>query len=224
MERKVAVRMKKLEQYIKEEKIMEFDSDIECMNWFNDYDFQNFKTIEDMKMYQDEFGFNIGEKRYHILVEEALDVYGKKYRFTEKGIEAWHEDILNDCLEEKEKTEYEIKISMDGREISIPTLADNIEIIYGAVKECRENTITFRERRKVMISSVTGKRKVVLITDATEERIEEVISDEEVKTHGFAYIKGELEKHNYIKELIDTNFDDECDVDVIGYDEYYTCK
>ena len=89
MERKVAVRMKKLEQYIKEEKIMEFDSDIECMNWFNDYDFQNFKTIEDMKEYQEYFGFNIGEKRYHILYDEALDVYGKKYRFTQKGIEAW---------------------------------------------------------------------------------------------------------------------------------------
>lgn len=148
----------------------------------------------------------------------------KSYHFTEKGIETWYEDILNDCLEEKEETELEIKVSVNGKEVSIPTTADNIEIIYGAIKECRENTIDFGERRKVMISSVTGKRKVVLITDATEERIEEVISNEEVKTHGFTYIKGELEKYNYTKELIDTNFDDEYDVDVIGYDEYYTCK
>lgn len=64
----------KLKQYIEEEKILEFSSDQECMDYFNTYDFQNFKTIEDMKKYQDKYGFNIGTKRYHINTDDALDI------------------------------------------------------------------------------------------------------------------------------------------------------
>lgn len=218
------IRLDKLAEYIKDGKIMEFENDVACAGWFNTNDFQNIKNAEELKALQGIYGFNIGTQRYHILVDEALDVYKKEYKFSKEGIEEWYDSILDDCLEGKEKMELEIKVSVNGKEVSIPTTADNIEIIYGAIKECRENTISFRERTKIMISSATGNRKVVLITDATEERIEEVISNEKVKTCGFAYIKGELERHNYIKELIDTNFDDEYDVDVIGYDEYYTCK
>lgn len=166
------IRLDKLAEYIKEEKIMEFENDVACAGWFNTNDFQNIKNAEELKALQGIYGFNIGTHRYHILVDEALDVYKKEYKFSKKEIEEWYDSILDDCLEEKKKTELEIKVSVNGKEVSIPTTADNIEIIYGAIKECRENTITFRERRKVMISSVTGKRKVVLITDATEERIE----------------------------------------------------
>lgn len=214
------IRLDKLAEYIKEEKIMEFENDVACAGWFNTNDFQNIKNAEELKALQGIYGFNIGKQRYHILVDEALDVYKKEYKFLKEGIETWYENILDDCLEEKEKMELEIKVSVNGREVSIPTTADNIEIIYGAVKECRENTIDYEERRKVMISS--GKRNVVLITDATEERIEEVISSDGAKLYGFSHIVGELEKYNYTKTLIDTNFDDRHDVDVIGYDEYYT--
>lgn len=216
------IRLDKLAKYIKEEKIMEFENDVACAGWFNTNDFQNIKNAEELKALQGIYGFNIGKQRYHILVDEALDVYKKEYKFLKEGIETWYENILDDCLEEKEKMELEIKVSVNGREVSIPTTADNIEIIYGAVKECRENTIDYEERRKVMISS--GKRNVVLITDATEERIEEVISSDGAKLYGFSHIVGELEKYNYTKTLIDTNFDDRHDVDVIGYDEYYTCR
>lgn len=69
------INMKKLEQYLREDKILEFDSDKECMRYFNTYDYQNFKTVEEMKVYQDRYGFNIGKKRYHINYDEALDVW-----------------------------------------------------------------------------------------------------------------------------------------------------
>lgn len=69
------INMEKLEQYLKEDKIMEFDSDEACMKWFNTYDYQKFNTVEEMKTCQGEYGFNIGNKRYHILVDEALDIY-----------------------------------------------------------------------------------------------------------------------------------------------------
>lgn len=69
------INMEKLAQYLKEDKILEFNSDEECMNYFNTYDYQDFKTVEEMKKYQDKYGFNIGEKRYHVNYDEALDVW-----------------------------------------------------------------------------------------------------------------------------------------------------
>lgn len=65
----------KIKDYLKVELILEFESDEECMNYFNIYDYQNFKSVEEMKIYQDEYGFNWGKKRYHIDFEEALDIY-----------------------------------------------------------------------------------------------------------------------------------------------------
>lgn len=69
------INMGKLAQYLKEDMVMEFNSDKECMDYFNTYDYQDFTTVEEMKMYQGRFGFNVGEKRYHINYEEALDVW-----------------------------------------------------------------------------------------------------------------------------------------------------
>ena len=69
------INMKKLEQYLKEDKIMEFDSDNECMGYFNTYDYHTFNTVEEMREYQGVYGFNIGKKRYHINYDEALDVW-----------------------------------------------------------------------------------------------------------------------------------------------------
>ena len=94
---------KKLAQYLQEDKILEFNSDKECMEYFNTYDYQNFTTVEEMKQYQGRFGFNIGEKRYHINYEEALDVWaynlGIKENFTSEEMY-----ILSDALLELIRT------------------------------------------------------------------------------------------------------------------------
>lgn len=69
------VNKEKLEQYVKNGNIIEFNSDKECMEYFNTYDYQNLKTVEEMKEFQGKYGFNIENKRYHINYDCALDVY-----------------------------------------------------------------------------------------------------------------------------------------------------
>lgn len=73
----------KLKQYLEEEKILEFASDEECMNYFNTYDYQNFRTVAEMKEYQGKYGFNIGTKRYHINCDEALDIWENMLPFED---------------------------------------------------------------------------------------------------------------------------------------------
>lgn len=70
-----SINIEKLNEYLKNEEILEFDSDEECMNYFNTYDYQSLKSVEEMKSFQGKYGFNIGKKRYHINTENALDVY-----------------------------------------------------------------------------------------------------------------------------------------------------
>lgn len=70
-----SINIAKLNEYLKTEEILEFNSDKECMEYFNTYDYQNLKSVEAMKSFQDEYGFNIGKKRYHINTGNALDVY-----------------------------------------------------------------------------------------------------------------------------------------------------
>ena len=60
------INLKKLNEYIKSEEILEFDSDEECMEYFNTYDYQDLKSVEEMKSFQGKYGFNIGKKRYNI--------------------------------------------------------------------------------------------------------------------------------------------------------------
>ena len=97
------INMEKLAQYLKEDKILEFNSDNECMEYFNTYDYQDFTTVEEMKLYQGRFGFNVGEKRYHINYEEALDVWmynlGIKEEFTSEEMY-----ILSDAMLELIRT------------------------------------------------------------------------------------------------------------------------
>lgn len=69
------INIEKLNEYLKSEEILEFDSDEECMEYFNTYNYQELKSVEEMKSFQGEYGFNIGKKRYHINTENALDVY-----------------------------------------------------------------------------------------------------------------------------------------------------
>lgn len=66
--------IEKLGEYLKEEMILEFDSEKECMDYFNLYDGQNFNSVEEMKEYQGEYGFGLNGKWYHISFDEALDV------------------------------------------------------------------------------------------------------------------------------------------------------
>lgn len=69
------INQEKLQKYLNEDKIIEFNSDKECLEYFNIYDFQNLKNVTEMKIFQGKYGFNIGKKRYHINYDEALDVW-----------------------------------------------------------------------------------------------------------------------------------------------------
>lgn len=69
------INLEKLLQYVAEGIILEFESDQACMEYFNTYDYQDLKTEEEMKIFQGIYGFNIGNKRYHINANLALDVY-----------------------------------------------------------------------------------------------------------------------------------------------------
>lgn len=89
------INMAKLSKYVENGDILEFKSDQECLEYFNTYDFQDFKTVDEMKVYQGKYGFNIGNRRYHINVESALDVYvSKEMYFTEEELTILSNGIL----------------------------------------------------------------------------------------------------------------------------------
>lgn len=69
------INIERLNKYLINREVLEFDSDKKCMEYFNTYDYQNLKSVEEMKTFQGKYGFNIGKKRYHINTENALDVY-----------------------------------------------------------------------------------------------------------------------------------------------------
>ena len=87
------INIEKLNEYIKSEEILEFDSDEECMEYFNTYDYQNFRSVEEMKAFQGKYGFNIGKKRYHINTEKALDVLEDSY-FSDEELKIMSDGIL----------------------------------------------------------------------------------------------------------------------------------
>lgn len=88
------INIEKLNEYLKTEDILEFDSDEECMEYFNAYDYQNLKSIEEMKSFQGKYGFNIGKKRYHINTENALDVLEDSY-FSDEELNIMSDGILS---------------------------------------------------------------------------------------------------------------------------------
>ena len=71
------INYEKLKEYLENELIMEFTSPEECRQYFNTYDGQHFQTVEEMKLYQDPYGFGLDGKWYHISFDEALDVWDK---------------------------------------------------------------------------------------------------------------------------------------------------
>lgn len=62
-----------IKQYVDEELILEFDSEEEAMEYFNIYDYQNFKSVDEMKEYQGEYGFGFNGKWYHINYDDVLE-------------------------------------------------------------------------------------------------------------------------------------------------------
>ena len=68
------INVDKLNEYLENEMILEFSSPEECLNYFNTYDSQHLKSVEELKAFQGEYGFGVGDKWYHICFDEALDV------------------------------------------------------------------------------------------------------------------------------------------------------
>lgn len=93
---KKQINMEKLLQYLADGYILEFESDQACMEYFNVYDFQTFHTVEEMKDFQGNYGFNIGKKRYHIDHDFALDVYENKCIMEELKVN----DVLHATLKD----------------------------------------------------------------------------------------------------------------------------
>ena len=69
------INLEKLCAYLQEDKILEFDSDKDCMAYFKRYDYKALDSVEELNEYQGNYGFNIFEKRYHVLYDDALDVW-----------------------------------------------------------------------------------------------------------------------------------------------------
>ena len=68
---------KKLQEYLErgEDDVLEFENAEDCLHYFNVYDFQHLKTVEELKEFQGCYGFEYNGKYYHINREEALDVW-----------------------------------------------------------------------------------------------------------------------------------------------------
>ena len=98
----------KLKNYLEHDMIMEFDSAKECMDYFNTYDGRNFKTTDELKTFQQEYGFGIGEKWYHISFDEALDVYKTdKNQSLNKMIDGASGRVNDNTIAEKHNIELE---------------------------------------------------------------------------------------------------------------------
>lgn len=87
------INIEKLNKYLINGEILEFNSDEECMEYFNTYDYQELKSVEEMKSLQGEYGFNIGKRRYHINTEDALDVLEDSY-FSDEELNVMSDGIL----------------------------------------------------------------------------------------------------------------------------------
>lgn len=87
----------KISAYVEMEYLLEFNSPEECMKYFNTYDCQNFKTVEEMKEYQGKYGFGFNGKWYHINIDDALDILeclGIKEQFTDDELYMLSDGVL----------------------------------------------------------------------------------------------------------------------------------
>lgn len=86
----------KLEKYLEEGKILEFRDDKEFAIWFTHEVSHCVANVNMMKMQQGEYGFSIGNKRYHILVDDALDVYEQNCRkYSDEEVKLIYDALNN---------------------------------------------------------------------------------------------------------------------------------
>lgn len=142
------INMEKLENYVREDMIMEFESDEACKNWYNIYDFQDFKTVQDMLNYLGKYTFKVGDKRYAINTDDALDVFMETKLSLKEAVEIAEEyvDSTNPygftVISAEQNGNY-IKVSVaehdTGDNLLTPyelcVFDDRIENIYGDILE-----------------------------------------------------------------------------------------
>lgn len=77
------------------------------------------------------------------------------------------------------------------------------------------------ERRKVLFTYGMSHDAMIIITDATKKRIEQVCCLKKTMEYGIGNAVDCLKVTNYVKELFDSEVDENEDIEVIGYDEVY---
>ncbi len=86
------INLEKLNYYLKNGEILEFESDEECLDYFNIYDHQSFKTVDELRRYQGKYGFSIGKRRYHINTVGALDI--REDFFLDTELDILHDGVM----------------------------------------------------------------------------------------------------------------------------------
>lgn len=86
------INLEKLNHYLKNGDILEFESDDECLEHFTVNDHQLLKTINELKRFQGKYGFNIGKRRYHINAIYALDV--REENFSDDEVDIIRDGII----------------------------------------------------------------------------------------------------------------------------------
>lgn len=106
----------KLKIYEEAETIMVFDSLEDARNYYNTYDYQNFSSIEEMKTYVDEYGFELDGNWYHINYEFALKEIHELLKAYEEHITsyAYFVEHLEDFV--GKKVEFTTRFKADGKE------------------------------------------------------------------------------------------------------------
>ncbi len=108
--------LEKLDIYEEAETIMVFASEEEAREYYNTYDYQNFKTIEDMKNYVGEFGFSLDGKWYHINYEFAVKEIQELLKAYEEYTTSYEYFVehLEDFV--GKKVEFTTRFKADGKE------------------------------------------------------------------------------------------------------------
>lgn len=108
--------LEKLKIYEEAETIMVFDSLEDARNYYNIYDYQNFKSIEEMKAYIAEYGFELDGKWYHINYEFAVKEIQELLKVYNEHITsyAYFVEHLEDFV--GKKVEFTTRFKSDGKE------------------------------------------------------------------------------------------------------------
>lgn len=77
------------------------------------------------------------------------------------------------------------------------------------------------EKRKVLFTHGMSNDAMIIITDATTERIERVCSLDRTQEYGIGNAVECLKVTNYVTELFDSEIHELEDMEIIGWDEVY---